>query len=53
MKSKSNRWYASADFWSSLGFCVMMVVLMWLYCAATPPQMSAECDWARAELEGK
>ncbi len=25
--------------------------LMWLYCAATPDQCSAECDWQRAEME--
>lgn len=53
MKSENNRWYLSSDFWGSLAFCVMVVLLGWLYCMATPDQMSAECDWARMELEGK
>ena len=39
------------DLLESVGFCVMMVVLFWLYMLATPDQMSAECDWARAEME--
>lgn len=27
--------------------------LVWLYCAATPDQCSAECEWQRAEMEAR
>lgn len=39
------------DFIESLVFCIVAVALAYLYCKATPDQMSAECDWARAEME--
>lgn len=32
-------------------FAVLVVVLFWLYLAATPDQMSAECEALRAEME--
>lgn len=38
------------DLLESIGFCVMIVILGWLYCMATPDQMSGECDWAQQEL---
>lgn len=28
-----------------------IVLSFWLYCALTPPQCSAECEWQRAEME--
>lgn len=39
------------DFFESLAFCLIVVVLVWAYCKATPNQCSAECDLARAQLE--
>lgn len=30
---------------------VAFVLSLWLYCAATPPQASAQCDLLRAEME--
>lgn len=30
---------------------VALVLSLWLYCAATPPQASAQCDLLRAEME--
>lgn len=41
------------DFLESLAFCIIMVVLVWAYCKATPDQCSAECDWAREQLDLK
>lgn len=39
------------DFLQSLAFCIIVAVLVWAYCKATPDQCSAECDWAREQLE--
>lgn len=39
-----------------IGYCVfwaMAILLIWLYLIVTPDQMSAECEWARMQLEGK
>lgn len=33
----------------AVAFCAVVAVLMWMWCAATPPQMSAECDLAAEE----
>lgn len=30
---------------------VAFVLSLWLYCALTPPQASAQCDLLRAEME--
>lgn len=38
------------DFLASVGFCVLMAILAWLYCAATPDQMSGEHDLAAEEM---
>lgn len=39
------------DFVESVGFCVMAIALLWLYCKVTPDQLSAESDWtAEAEV---
>lgn len=53
MKNENSRWYLSSEFWGCLAFSVTTVLLVWLYCMATPDQMSAEYDWARMEMEGK
>lgn len=37
------------DFIEAVLFCVCIVAFLWLYCIATPPQMSAEYDLAAAE----
>ena len=34
------------NFTEAVLFCVFMVVFVWLYCRATPAQMSAEYDLA-------
>lgn len=39
------------DFLQSLAFCIIVAVLVWAYCKATPDQCSAECDLAREQLE--
>ena len=39
------------DFLQSLAFCIIVAVLVWAYCKITPDQSSAECDWAREQLE--
>ena len=39
------------DFLQSLAFCIIVAVLVWAYCKITPDQCSAECDWAREQLE--
>lgn len=42
------------EFLESVGFCVIMVVLIALYCAATPDQYTGESDYAeQAYAEGK
>ncbi len=37
------------NFLEAVLFCVFMVVFIWLYCLATPSQMSAEYDLAAEE----
>lgn len=38
------------DLIESIGFCVIAVILAWLYCVATPDQMSGEYDLAAQEM---
>lgn len=35
----------------SIAFCVLMVVLFWLYLIATPDQLSGEADLFGAQVE--
>lgn len=48
MEDTGNR-TATKEFVESLIFCALMALLAWLYCWATPDQMSGEYDWAVAE----
>lgn len=38
------------EFVESVGFCVMAVALLWLYCKVTPDQLSGESDWTAEAL---
>ena len=40
-----------ADALGAIFVAVLLVVLVWLFLIATPPQNSAECDRFEAELE--
>lgn len=40
------------DFFKALAGALVIVGLVALYCCATPDQMSAEYDYARAQMEG-
>lgn len=39
------------DFFEALAGALLISGLVALYCWATPDQMSAECDYARAQME--
>ena len=38
--------------WGGVAFCALVAVLAWAYLKVTPSQMSAECEFARAQMEG-
>ena len=38
--------------WCYIAFCVLVLVLAWGYLEVTPNQMSAEYDWACAQMGG-
>ena len=48
MKKMSDRF---ESVWGGIAFCALVVVLAWAYLKVTPSQMSAECEFARAQME--
>lgn len=45
------RFRAIGDVVGGILLMLLAIALFWLFLIATPDQMSAECDWARAEME--
>lgn len=42
---------ACGEIVGAVALLALFALLFWLFLIATPDQMSAECDWARQEME--
>lgn len=49
MKKMSDRF---ENIWGYIAMFVLLLILFWAYLELTPNQMSAEYDWACAQMEG-